>query len=106
MSATSSETDLRRAARNRIASGRLPRYVPERAWGGKGTGRLCALCDDSIPSDEMEIEVESWIDDEDLQAFQFHVGCHSAWDQCARDGESKNENAIAPGREALAYRPP
>ena len=93
MSRTQCATDLWRAARDRIAKGQLPRHVPERSWGSKGTGRLCALCDQPVTPDEMEIEVESWIDDEDLQTFQFHVGCHSTWAQCGRDNEAKNESS-------------
>jgi hypothetical protein len=93
MSPTQFEADLRRAARNRIANGRLPRHVPERSWGGNGTGRICALCDEPITPDEIEIELESWIDGEGLRTFQFHGACHLMWERCARDGESRNDGS-------------
>jgi hypothetical protein len=76
------EIELRLLARERIAQGQLPRTVPERIWGGKGTGRACALCDK--PIEEMELEVEEHIAGE-LQIFHFHVLCQSLWQlECVR----------------------
>jgi hypothetical protein len=78
------ETELRRVARDRMAKGQLPRVVPLQMWGGKGAGRLCALCDKTIEPDEMELEVEQRIDGE-IYPLQFHVACHSLWRlECGR----------------------
>jgi hypothetical protein len=78
------ETELRRVARDRMASGQLPRVVPLQMWGGKGAGRLCALCDNAIERDEMELEVEGGIDGESVPS-RFHVACHSLWRfECGR----------------------
>lgn len=79
------ETELRRVARDRVAKGQLPRVVPLQMWGGKGTGRNCALCDKAIESEEMELEVERRIDGE-IAPLRFHVACHSLWRiECGRD---------------------
>jgi len=78
------ETELRRVARDRMAKGQLPRVVPFQMWGGKGAGRLCALCDKAIEPDEMELEVEQRIDRE-IAPLRFHVACHSLWRfECVR----------------------
>jgi hypothetical protein len=83
MPLTKLETELRVVARERIAKGQLPRAVPERMWGGKGTGRACALCD--APIEEMELEVEEHTDGK-LQTFYFHVLCQSLWQlECVRE---------------------
>jgi hypothetical protein len=76
MPLTQLETDLRQLARDRIAKGQLPSAVPERMWGGKGSGRSCSLCDK--PIGEMELEVEEHIDGK-IQTFHFHVLCQSLW---------------------------
>ena len=79
------ETELRRLARERIEKGQLPRIAPARMWGGKGAGRRCALCDKTIEAEEPELEVEQRIDGR-VQAFPFHVFCHSLWRlECAQD---------------------
>jgi hypothetical protein len=53
-------------------------------WGGKSAGGYCALCDQSIEPDEMELEVEQRIDGE-LAPLRFHVVCHSLWRlECGR----------------------
>ena len=82
---TQLETELRRAARDRIEKGQLPDVVPPRMWGGKGAGRHCALCDKAIQGDEMELEVEQHCDRK-AQSLCFHVFCHSLWQlECAQD---------------------
>ena len=86
------ETELRRVARDRMAKGQLPRVVPLQMWGGKGAGRLCALCDKTIEPDEMELEVEQRIDRE-IYPLRFHVACHSLWRfECGR-GAMKTSQA-------------
>ena len=78
------ETKLRRIARDRIASGQLSRVVPLQMFGGKGSGQPCALCDKTIWSDEMELEVGTPIDGGPAP-LRFHVVCHSLWRfECGR----------------------
>ena len=86
MPLTQLETELRRVARDRIEKGQLPRAAPRSILGGKGAGRPCALCDQSIRPEEMELEVEPQIDGK-ARALQFHVVCESIWQlECARNG--------------------
>ena len=67
-----------------MAKGQLPRVEPLQIWGGKSAGGYCALCDQSIEPDEMELEVERRIDGE-LAPLRFHVVCHSLWRlECGR----------------------
>jgi hypothetical protein len=78
------EAELRPIARDRIATGQLPRETPARLWAGRGTGQLCALCDKPIQRNEVEYDVERHID-EGVQMFPFHVDCESVWQlECAR----------------------
>jgi hypothetical protein len=73
------ETDLRRAARDRINREQLPRTAPASMWGGKGSGRPCALCDRPISPDDWELQLEEKRHGEGTQAFHFHVACESLW---------------------------
>lgn len=94
MPLTQRETKLRRVARERIAAGQLPRAVPLQMWGGKGIGRLCALCDQAIEPEEMELEVEQRIAEE-LAPLRFHVVCHSLWQfECARDALNRSQPRV------------
>jgi hypothetical protein len=63
-------------ARERIADNSLPRTGKFRTFGGPGSGKPCALCREIIPSDLVEIIVES---DDGHAEFIFHARCHAAW---------------------------
>lgn len=79
------EKDLPGLARERIASGELPAHVPRRLWGGKGGGEACALCDQAIVPDEMQLEIRT--DDgeqREVRVLCFHVSCHSVWERECR----------------------
>ena len=70
----SSGDDLHQSVRDRLVDGALfP--VPRKAWGGRGTGRVCAVCDVSILSTEIELEVagprKAWA----------HLMCYDVWRQ-------------------------
>jgi hypothetical protein len=96
MPLTQLETELLRVARDRIEREQLPRTVPRSMWGGNGSGRPCALCDQSIRPEEMELEVEQPIRGQ-ARAFQFHVVCQSLWQlECARDDLRKKLPNTAP----------
>jgi hypothetical protein len=77
------EKELRPLARERIAKGQMPREAPTRFWGGFGTGRPCALCDQPIQSDEIEYEVKPI--EAAVQTLRFHRVCRYAWQlECDR----------------------
>jgi hypothetical protein len=71
------EKELRPTARERIATGQIPREAPTRFSAGFGTGQSCALCDKPIQSDEIEYEVRPV--EAAVQTLRFHRVCHYAW---------------------------
>jgi len=73
------EEILRREALTRIRDGRLPAYVPTRAWGGPGTGEACALCNRAIARDDTQIELR-FDDERHPLLIRFHPACHAAWE--------------------------
>jgi len=78
-----SEETLRARARERIASGELPRAKPARSWGGRGSGLPCSLCDNPIADTgpEMELEFDGAIT---ATALRFHLQCQVIWDSVRR----------------------
>jgi hypothetical protein len=79
------ESDLLSIARERIEERKLPRIIPERAWGTpKGDGQLCSLCDRAITPAQVLLELDGWPD------LQFHVGCHAMWVRQCRALEPRN----------------
>lgn len=77
------EHELRRAARDKLERGELPRLSPERIWINDGDGETCALCGRPIDASETEYELQFALRGDlaagDLVAFQFHTSCHAAW---------------------------
>lgn len=73
----------------RLSVAALRSAVPGRMWGGKGCGAPCDYCRVVVSAEEVEYEVEAWLDGEAL-ALHFHPRCHDAWrssrDQPAPDG--------------------
>ncbi len=51
-----SQDDLRLSVRDRLAKETFV-PAPEHVWAGKGTGRVCVNCGDTISSDEVENEI-------------------------------------------------
>lgn len=85
MPITKLEAELRLRARERIAQGLLPCETPSKMWGGPGSGQPCALCDKPIKSNEMEYEIEAFLEGR-AQSLRFHVLCEAIWQlECARD---------------------
>ena len=73
---------LRPIARERIATGHLPREESSRMWNGYGTGELCSLCDKPIDRYQLEYQIE--LEGATVQRFRFHTVCHSIWQlECA-----------------------
>lgn len=74
---------LQRAARERLASGALPRVKSDSIWGGYGRGKLCSLCGEAIRSTQVEFEVPE-SGGEGAAALRFHIPCHEIWQiECA-----------------------
>jgi hypothetical protein len=98
------ELYLQRTARERLASGRLPRMHSQCIWGGYGSGDVCALCGEPIRSTEVEFEVPEPEDGavgrhaDHLHAtpgtaLKFHITCHAAWQLECAEGDTAGAGA-------------
>jgi len=100
MPLTAKENELRQRARALIQDGVLPRRLPEKTWGGYGTGGLCALCAQSIQQTDVEYEVQ---DPQGPCTYRFHFMCHAAWQlECARQDHldrTPKEAAVVDGTQ-------
>jgi hypothetical protein len=77
MPLTDIETELRLRARQLIEAGTLPTTIPNRTWGGNGSGEPCSLCGKYIHPNDIEYKFE--IGDVDPATYRFHFMCHAAW---------------------------
>lgn len=78
------EKVLRKRARELIGAGHLPCGRPMHVWGGYGSELTCSLCEELIPREEVEYELEFRTAD-GAQFYRFHFLCHTAWSlECAR----------------------
>lgn len=78
------ETVLRKRARELIGAGNLPCGRPMHVWGGYGSDLVCSLCEEPIPHEEVEYELEFRAPN-GAQMYRFHFLCHTAWSlECAR----------------------
>jgi hypothetical protein len=83
--------NLEHTARERLASGELPRVQTECIWGGYGRGHPCSLCGEPIRSTQVEFEVPKLADGA-VGVLRFHIPCHEAWQlECAQ-----SESEVAP----------
>jgi hypothetical protein len=73
---------LRDSARAAIQAGKLPNSNPDRIWGGRGVGTVCAICSVPVTRDEMEFEIEFYQngDTSTSVAHHVHVRCFAAWE--------------------------
>jgi hypothetical protein len=78
MPLTQIESDLRLLAQKLMEAGTLPTALPDRTWGGNGSGKPCSLCGKYIPANEIEYEFEI-SDSMDPTTYRFHLMCHAAW---------------------------
>ena len=69
------DSTLRLLIRAKLADGRLQQRAIPRVWGGPGNGETCAVCEEPISKEELEIVGQSGED----QTVYFHVHCFSAW---------------------------
>jgi hypothetical protein len=65
-------------ARRAIAARALPSGVSLRVWGGRGTGKTCSLCGQSIGSHDVEIELDGL---DAAAGVRFHSECHLLWQE-------------------------
>jgi hypothetical protein len=68
------ESELTRRALQRIRAGLLPPQEPARVWAGHGRGEVCALCDSTISSKDLQYEFELELGGSPC-GFQFHIRC-------------------------------
>jgi hypothetical protein len=71
-------TGIEALARRRVLEGDLPPPEAFRTFGGSGSNTACALCEERIPAEVMEIEVEC-AGGSPPPRFILHVGCYTAW---------------------------
>lgn len=76
----SDERLLRTQAREAIRAGRSPDRVPERMWGGPGSGAVCAVCGRNVGKEEMEFELQFSLKADGSDSYHFHVRCFAAWE--------------------------
>jgi hypothetical protein len=74
---------LREKAREAICIGKLPAGRPDRiTLIGTGSGATCAVCDEPVTPDQMELEIEvkRHKSTPSLEAYSFHAKCFQAWE--------------------------
>ena len=69
---------LRAKARELIQSGKLPRRLPARRWGGRGSGDACMLCGKPVEPSEIGIEIDFGGNGDGECSHDFHNRCLSA----------------------------
>ena len=75
------ESDLHSRVLQRIKEGRLPVALSNNIYAGHGQEAQCDLCDQSIPPDNVEYDVD---DPRGGKILHLHSACHSAWQhECA-----------------------
>jgi len=75
------ESDLHSRVLQRIKEGRLPVALSNNIYAGHGQEAQCDLCDQSIPPDNVEYDVD---DPRGGKTLHLHSACHSAWQhECA-----------------------
>lgn len=69
------EDDLRSGIREKILAGDLPKQNCRMTWYGPGTGGMCVACEQSIVTDDLEVEC-------DLPkggTIRLHRRCYDLW---------------------------
>jgi len=82
---------LREKAREAIENGKLPTQYPERIMGGPGCGDMCAICGETLPRNQMELEPEFRLDGAIAESHKYHLHprCFMAWElERTKDGAS------------------
>lgn len=74
-----SDRHLRERVREVLRAGRLPDRGPDNIWGGLGTGAYCAVCETSIASSDVELEIQ-FTRGEYLGSYIVHLRCYSIYE--------------------------
>ena len=84
------DTLLRQKAHQAIQAGKLPRYRPQRSWGGWGTGACCMICDKPVERHDVEYELQfaQGHDGSDRANSHVHIRCLAAWEAVCRHFEA------------------
>lgn len=77
-----SQNEVRVAAWEAIARGRVPSRQAVRTWGGSGNGARCAVCSRLVRADQLGFEVDFKMPGDliDIGAYHMHVSCYHAWE--------------------------
>jgi hypothetical protein len=67
--------DLLDRIRRRILAGHLPKEGCLATWYGKGTGQICAACEQPITPNEVEVECDL----PDGGMVRLHSRCYDVW---------------------------
>lgn len=78
------ESSLREIARDAIQRKKLPAGRPDRiTLTGAGSGAACAVCGETVNTDQMGVEIE--FKRAEVAKYFFHTKCFSAWGfECER----------------------
>jgi hypothetical protein len=77
------ESTIRRVAGEAVRAGRIPGMLPDRTWGGRGTGKNeCAICSAPVADDEVELELEFRVSNGHQKTVSHfvHLQCFAAWE--------------------------
>lgn len=86
---------LRAKARQLMKSGKVPRRLPARRWGGPGSGTPCTLCGAPVKEDEVGFEIEFGCDGAGASNHDFHGRCLDALELELRESELARETVAA-----------
>jgi hypothetical protein len=100
-------TVLRQKAHQAIQAGKLPRYRPQRMWGGWGTGACCMICDKPVGRDEVEYELQFAQDHDgsDRANFHVHLLCLAAWEVVCRNFDTAAGDGLPSDQQRLVTPP-
>ena len=84
------DSTLREKALEAIKNGKLPTHRPDGIMGGPGCGEACAVCGETVPRSQIELEAEFRAEvetpagsrrlDTELHKYHFHPRCFMAWE--------------------------
>ncbi|HEY1889463.1 MAG TPA: hypothetical protein VGG63_03610 [Steroidobacteraceae bacterium] len=84
---------LRARAREAMKSGNLPHHRPQSVWGGPGSGEPCAVCDEAVDKEDVELELQFSSDGEaGTLHYHVHARCFAAWEIERRIGGSNGHS--------------
>jgi len=85
-------THLRRGIAERLAAGLLPHYRGQRTFGGHGEGARCGCCDEPIPREDVQYDVDHRDDTGRagtpgaVRTIPMHLQCYRLWIEASESG--------------------